>query len=225
MSDLLPVPPPLSWRARVEALLGGRTLTSARVAAALGGLVVVGGLVAIVAVWVLRTPPTTESLIPFAADATAAPLSAPAPDPVVGIVVQAAGAVVAPGVYRLPNDAWVIDLIDAAGGLAPGADPNRLALAAKVSDGERVYVPLVGEPLQAVVAGSGAPGAKDAGPVDLNTATESDLDALPGIGPATATAIIAHRDRNGPFTSVDQLLEVRGIGPAKLEQLEGLVRV
>ena len=126
MSDLLPVPPPLSWRARGSAPRG-RTLTSARLAAALGGLVVVGGLVAIVAVWVLRTPPTTESLIPFAADATAAPSSAPAPDPVVGIVAQAAGAVVAPGVYRLPNDARVIDLIDAAGGLAPGADPNRLA--------------------------------------------------------------------------------------------------
>ncbi len=225
MSDLLPVPPPLSWRARAESLLGGRTLTPARLAVALAGLAAVVGLGGVVAVWVLRTPPSTESLIPLAAGATAAPSSAPQLAPVDGIVVQAAGAVVAPGVYRLPNDARVIDLIDAAGGLAPGADPNRLALAAKVADGERVYVPIVGEPLPAAVGSGGATGTGDAGPVDLNTANESDLDALPGIGPATAAAIVAHRDRHGPFTSVDQLLEVRGIGPAKLEQLTGLVRV
>ena len=225
MSDLLPVPPPLSWRARAESLLGGRTLTPVRLAVALAGLAAVVGLGGVVAVWVLRTPPSTESLIPLAAGATAAPSSAPQLAPVDGIVVQAAGAVVAPGVYRLPNDARVIDLIDAAGGLAPGADPNRLALAAKVADGERVYVPIVGEPLPAAVGSGGAKGMGDAGPVDLNTANESDLDALPGIGPATAAAIVAHRDRHGPFTSVDQLLEVRGIGPAKLEQLTGLVRV
>jgi competence protein ComEA len=215
----------LSWRARAESLLGGRTLTPARLAVALAGLAAVVGLGGVVAGWVLRTPPSTESLIPLAAGATAAPSSAPQLAPVDGIVVQAAGAVVAPGVYRLPNDARVIDLIDAAGGLAPGADPNRLALAAKVADGERVYVPIVGEPLPAAVGSGGAKGMGDAGPVDLNTANESDLDALPGIGPATAAAIVAHRDRHGPFTSVDQLLEVRGIGPAKLEQLTGLVRV
>jgi competence protein ComEA len=215
----------LSWRARAESLLGGRTLTPVRVAVALAGLAAVVGLGGVVAVWVLRTPPSTESLIPLAAGASAAPSSAPELAPVDGIVVQAAGAVVAPGVYRLPSDARVIDLIDAAGGLTPGADPNRLALAAKVADGERVYVPIVGEPLPAAVGSGGAKGMGDAGPVDLNTANESDLDALPGIGPATAAAIVAHRDRHGPFTSVDQLLEVRGIGPAKLEQLTGLVRV
>ena len=229
VSDLLPVPPPLPWRARAEALLGGRTLTPVRLAVALGGLAVVVVLGGAVAVWVVRTPPSTESLIPLAAGATAAPSGVSEPsaasETVDGIVVQAAGAVAAPGVYRLANDARVIDLIDAAGGLAPGADPNRLALAAKVTDGERVYVPVVGEPLPAAVGRGGSTSAGDAGPVDLNTATESDLDALPGIGPATAAAIIAHRDRNGPFTSVDQLLEVRGIGPAKLEQLTGLVRV
>jgi competence protein ComEA len=223
VSDLLPVPPPLSWRARAEALLGGRALTPFRLAAALAGLIVVVGFGGLVAMWVLRTPPPTESLVPLAPAATAVAVSQP--EVVDGVVVQAAGAVVAPGVYRLPNDARVVDLIDAAGGLAPGADPNRLALAAKVSDGERVYVPVVGEVLPSAPAVGAGTSQADSGPVDLNTATETDLDALPGIGPATATAIIAHRDRHGPFTSVDQLLEVRGIGPAKLEQLEGLVTV
>jgi competence protein ComEA len=137
------------------------------------------------------------------------------------MLVQAAGAVVSPGVYRLSGDPRVVDVIDAAGGLAPGADPNRLSLAAKVSDGERVYVPVVGEALPAVPSGA----ATDSGPIDLNSADEAALDALPGIGPATAKAIVAYRESHGPFTSVDQLLEVRGIGPAKLDQLADLVRV
>ena len=138
------------------------------------------------------------------------------------MLVQAAGAVLSPGVYRVPADARVIDVIDAAGGLAPGADADRLALAAKVSDGERVYVPS-GRRGAAERVPPGA--AEPAGPIDLNTAVERDLDALPGVGPATAKAIVTYRESHGPFTSVDQLLEVRGIGPAKLDQLADLVRV
>jgi competence protein ComEA len=99
-------------------------------------------------------------------------------------------------------------------------------------DGQQVYVPKPGEEVP-VAAGAGLPGgAGDAGggpvpgaPVDLNTATAEQLDTLPGVGPATASAIIAHREQHGPFTSVDQLLDVRGIGEAKLEQLRDLVSV
>ncbi len=219
MSDLLPVPPPLGWRARLEALLGGRPLTAPRVAIAIGGALVASVVAAVVVIWVLRTPPPTETLIP---QVTTAGDAAPSADEERSLMVQAAGAVIAPGVYRLPANARVIDLIDAAGGLAPAADADRLALAAKVSDGERVYVPKVGEALPAS-AGSGS--VTPAGPLDLNAASESDLDALPGIGPATAAAIVTYRERHGPFRSVDQLLEVRGIGPAKLDQLTDLVRV
>jgi competence protein ComEA len=219
MPDLLPVPSPLGWRARVEALLGrGPLRTTHLVSLAVAALVVLGIGTAVV-VWVMRTPPATESIIPQATVASSVP--AASADDGESMLVQAAGAVVSPGVYRLSGDARVVDVIDAAGGLAPGADPNRLSLAAKVSDGERVYVPSVGEAMPAAPSGA----ATDSGPIDLNSADEAALDALPGIGPATAKAIVAYRESHGPFASVDQLLEVRGIGPAKLDQLADLVRV
>jgi len=219
MPDLLPVPPPLGWRARLEVLLRQRPLQTSRIVVAVGAaaLLVAGALLALV--WILRTPPPSEALIP---QVTASSVSAPVAESADAIVVQAAGAVVMPGVYRVPREARVVDVIDAAGGLAPGADPDRLELAAKVVDGERVYVPKVGEPLPAASAGGAAAAA---GPLDLNTASETDLDALPGVGPATAAAIVSYREHHGAFTSIDQLLDVRGIGPAKLDQIAPLVRV
>jgi competence protein ComEA len=151
------------------------------------------------------------------------------------VVAQAAGGVARPGVYRLPGGARVDDLVAAAGGLAPDADVDRVNLAAAVRDGERIWVPRRGEgDPPVVVAGSGGaggagadpgtaagPGSADGGsaPIDLNRATEAELEDLPGVGPATAAAIVAYRTEHGPFTSVDGLLEVRGIGEAKLEQI------
>jgi competence protein ComEA len=134
----------------------------------------------------------------------------------------------------------VVDAIDGAGGLAPDADGARLNLAAPLADGERVYVPAVGEATPPVVGpsgGTGGTGGSSAGgdggggvptpdaPIDLNTASETDLDALPGVGPATAQAIVQHRDEVGGYTSVDQLLDVPGIGPSKRERIRPLVRV
>src|SRR3954451_31137 len=116
------------------------------------------------------------------------------------VVVHAAGAVVHPGVYRVPVGARVIDVVDAAGGPAPDADVNHLNLAAVVADGSQIYVPRVGE---AVVASAGSATAVPSGPLDLNTATLEQLDELPGVGPATAKAIIAERERRGRFRSVD----------------------
>jgi competence protein ComEA len=161
---------------------------------------------------------------------------------VAGGWVAVAGAVVRPGLYRVATDTRVSSLLAAAGGLAPDADPDRVNLAAPVRDGERVYVPRRGEAgAPPVVAGTGggpdpappaagagpagARGGAPAGPVDLNRATAAELDALPGVGPTTAQAIIEHRATRGPFTSVEQLADVRGIGPAKLDHLRPLVVV
>jgi competence protein ComEA len=152
-----------------------------------------------------------------------------------GLVVQAAGAVVRPGVYHLAAGARVGDLVDLAGGLAADADPDRVNLASPLTDGVRVWVPRRGEaepPAEVGGSGSGPPGGSSSSGsgipaplVDLNTATAAELESLPGVGPATAAAIIDYRQRNGPFETVDELAEVRGIGDAKLGQLRELVRV
>jgi competence protein ComEA len=173
-------------------------------------------------------PPTRAPSAPSAAVSPAAP---------VGVVVHVAGAVVRPGVYRLADGARVIDATSAAGGPTLEADVARLNLAARLLDGARVYVPRVGEDsppaaigpsIAATVAGGGAGVVGGTGPpalVDLNQATAEQLDALPGVGPATAANIVAHRRDRGPFRAVDDLLSVTGIGPAKLEQLRPLVTV
>jgi competence protein ComEA len=150
------------------------------------------------------------------------------------LVLQAAGAVARPGVYELPTGARVGDLVARAGGFTADADVDRVNLAAPLADGVRVWVPRRGEaeppPLidTGGSGGTGGSGSAASGPaalVDLNRATSDELDALPGVGPATAAAIIDHRQRNGPFRSVDELADVRGIGEAKLAQLRDLVRV
>jgi competence protein ComEA len=222
MPELDPPPRPSAvapWRERIEVLAHTAPLTPGRVALGVASVVAL-----VVAGWLLlRTPagPPTEELLPLASEApvgstpstTAAPTS---------VVAHAAGAVATPGVYELPAGARVTDLIDAAGGPLPDADLDQLNLAAPVADGERVYVPRVGE----VVAMVGAAGtAEPSGPLDLNAATLDQLDELPGVGPATAQAIVDERERRGGFRSVDDLLDVRGIGPAKLEQLRDLVTV
>jgi competence protein ComEA len=176
------------------------------------------------------------------ASATSTTTSADTTTTLPELVVQAAGAVDEPGVRRLPAGSRVDDLIRASGGFAPDADRDRINLAAALHDGERIWIPRRGDrELPDVVAGSGggtpAAGTEptssgggastptQTGPVDLNAATEAQLDALPGVGPATAAAILAHRDEVGRFSSVDELLDVRGIGEAKLEQLRPLVTV
>lgn len=138
------------------------------------------------------------------------------------LTVHVAGAVVSPGLYVLGGDARTADAVTAAGGALTGADLNRINLAAPVVDGSRVFVPVVGEAIPSV-AGDSSGGS--VGPVDLNTASADQLIALPGVGPATAQAILDHRGRTGRFRSVEDLLEVRGIGEAKLEALRDSVVV
>jgi competence protein ComEA len=218
--------PPRSWRERIEDLADATGTTPARI--------VVGGVLAVLAVgatwWLLRPPPTPpEASLPFASTTVADPAAAsttttgPAE-----LVVHVAGSVAAPGVHDLPAGARVADAIQAAGGLAADADSARINLAAPIVDGARVYVPAVGEDPPPVALGEvagPAGGASPSSPVDLNTADAAALEELPGIGPATAAAILEHRTKVGAFRSVDQLLDVPGIGEAKLEALRDLVRV
>lgn len=143
----------------------------------------------------------------------------------VQVVVHVSGAVAAAGVYRLPPGARVADAVEAAGGTVEGADPDRLNLAALVGDGQRVHVPRVGEPVVAAAADGGAPADGTTGPLDLNFATIEQLEALPGIGPSLAQAIVDERERRGGFRRVDDLLAVRGIGEKRFADLRDLVTV
>jgi competence protein ComEA len=152
------------------------------------------------------------------------------------LVVHVAGAVARPGVVTVAAGSRVVDALDAAGGATADADLDRLNLAAPLSDGARIAVPRRGQPPPPLDAGAsggaGAPagGAGDgatagSGPVNLNTATQAELESLPGIGPALATAIIDERERSGGFRAVTDLRRVRGIGDARFAQIEALVTV
>lgn len=139
------------------------------------------------------------------------------------VVVHVAGLVVAPGVFRLPAGSRVVDAVEAAGGVQPGVDTSGVNLARVLVDGEQIAVGVPAAPDADGVGGSGSGAA--AGPLDLNTATEAELDALPGVGPVLAGRIIAWREEHGRFTAVEELLEVSGIGTATFADLAGLVRV
>jgi competence protein ComEA len=140
-----------------------------------------------------------------------------APVPAAQLVVDVAGAVRRPGLYHLAAGTRIADAVTAAGGATAKADVTLVNLAAPLADGEQVLVPARG------VAAAPGSAPSPAAPVDLNTANAEQLDALPGVGPATAQRIIDYRQAHGPFRSVEELEAVPGIGPAKVAQLKGLV--
>jgi competence protein ComEA len=136
------------------------------------------------------------------------------------MVVDVAGAVRRPGLVRLAKGARVADAVARAGGLTRRAARDAVNLAAPVSDGQQVLVPVRGSPAGSAAGGGGAAAA---GPVSLSSATPEQLDTLPGIGPVTAQKIIDYRAQHGAFTSVDGLDAIPGIGPARIAELQGLV--
>ena len=147
------------------------------------------------------------------------------------IVVDVAGAVVNPGVYELTDGARVSDAIEAAGGLSEDADVSILNRASKVSDGMKVTVPTQGE--QASSAGDGdtrtaassQSAAQASGLVNINTATADELQALSGVGPSTAQAIVDDREKNGLFASAEDLMRVSGIGEKKFAKIKDSICV
>ncbi len=190
------------------------------------------GVVAVAAItlagaglWYMRSLPGPVEVIaepavpPVPAPGSASPSVAATP-----ILVDVAGWVRHPGVYEFASGDRVIDALDAAGGARPGAELQALNLAAPLADGTQVVVPRQGEsPVVGVAPGSSA--GSGGGLVNVNTATAAELEALPGIGEVTAQAIVDYRTENGPFASVDELLDVSGIGDVTLENIRELVTV
>ena len=209
------------------AVRGGRLDPGVRGALALAVVAFLAAVTAVFIAWSsaarpvasrsIAVPAVAVPTLSSSASATGAGVSAS------GVVVDVAGKVRRPGLVKLSGVARVADAIAAAGGVLPGASTAGLSLARRLVDGEQI---VVGAP-QAVVApvpGSSASAAV-AGPVDLNTATVAELDALPGIGRVLAQRVVDWRTSHGGFTSVDQLREVSGLGGKKFDTLAPLVRV
>lgn len=188
----------------------------------LGGVIALVGLTLLGAgFWYLRSLPRPVQVRTEERPSAAASTSPSAP--AVLLLVDVAGWVRRPGVYEFPEGARVIDAIEAAGGARPGAVLQSLNLAAPLVDGTQVLVPKEGE---APVFPGGVPGSGGGGAlVNINSASAAELETLPGIGEVIAQRIVDHRTQNGPFASVDQLLDVSGIGDAILDSIRELVTV
>jgi competence protein ComEA len=226
------------WLARVRADPGRAG------AIALAAIAAIAVLVTIFTLMREQPAPVASAKLPpveMAATASRGASAGPSTRPNQPVVVSVVGLVHTPGLVTLAPGARIADALKAAGGITEGADTVGLNMARQVDDGEQIVVgmaPVKGQPT--VLGSSVSPGSAAAGPptspsrpakgapaaaLNLNTATVQQLDTLPGVGPVRAAAIVAWREAHGKFNSVDQLGEVDGIGPARLEKLRPLVRV
>lgn len=206
---------------------------TARLRVGLGAAVVLLliGLAVAVAVAVLspRADSTTVPPVSVRVKDGGAATSPPAATPA-ALYVHVLGAVRQPGLYRLASGSRVVDAIAAAGGFAKNAEQGGVNLARIVSDGEQLAVPVAGQALPALPGaptppGSGTGGTASGAKINLNTATQTELESLPRVGPALARRIIDWRTQNGRFASVQDLANVSGIGEKTFAQLKGLVTV
>jgi competence protein ComEA len=220
------------------AVRGARVDPGVRGALALAVVALLAAVTALVMAWSSAARPVATHAVAVpgvAVPGVAVPKLSGAPSPVSpvvapssaapDVVVDVTGKVRRPGLVKLSSGARVADAIASAGGVLPGASTIGLSLARRLVDGEQL---LIGLPQAAppVAPGSATTAASaPTGPVDLNSATVTDLDALPGIGPVLAQRVIDWRAAHGSFTSVDQLREVSGLGGKKFDALAPLVRV
>jgi competence protein ComEA len=210
---------------QILAIAHRRSLVGAAVACAIGAALIARTLLG-AANATTEQPPVDEYL--FEEQPAAVEIAQPAAPAEASVIVYVSGAVAAPDVYQLPAAARVKDLVLAAGGLSAEADPDAINLAAPLSDGQHIYVPRRGETTDAPAAPVGAApeaATTTGGRIDLNTAGAAELDELPGIGQAIAERIVAYRESNGPFRSVADLQNVKGIGPSLIEQITPLVAI
>jgi competence protein ComEA len=202
--------------------------------AELAGLIVVVVLtLAGAGLWYLRSIPKSVEIA--AGGAVAAPIdgsgvavagapASPSASPV-PIIVDITGSVMRPGVYEFVQGDRVIDAVERAGGAKANADLTTLNLAALLTDGTQIVVPKQGTTGTTGTTGSGDTSSSSAGIVNINTATATEFETLSGIGEVLAAAIVDYRTENGPFTSVDELEDVSGIGPSTLEEIRDQVTV
>jgi competence protein ComEA len=191
------------------------------------GLLVIGVVVVSAAlVWYWRSLPRPvrieTSMASGAVHGGEAPSAAPTAGP--ELLVDVAGWVRHPGVYRFHQGDRVIDAIQAAGGARPGADLAAINEAALLQDAQQILVTRRGAQGGGGSAGGGGPGTAG-GKINLNTATLDQLETLPGIGEVIGQRIIDYRQQHGPFRSVDDLVNVSGIGPSHLADVKDLVTV
>ena len=189
-------------------------------------LILLFGLVVLGVVFFFLRRPQPEPITILPPEPTATSLPTPTPRP---LCVYVSGAVARPDVYELPPDSIVKDAIEAAGGPTGEADLNRINLARRVQDEEQIYVPQKGEESLPVSSPSGpsvsSPSSQKGDKVNINTATAEELDTLPGVGPSIAQRIIDYRTTHGPFQSIEDIKEVKGIGDATFEELKDKITV